>query len=77
MWSSTYEDKINMYLKHFNDNGIIFDYVNENLEYIDLPFACFDKKFYYDIGIDDKFGFFAEEDWKEIYEFLTTEILSK
>jgi hypothetical protein len=30
-------------------------------------------KFYYDIGIDDKFGFDAEIDWKEIYDFLKNE----
>lgn len=71
MWTSSYDEKIQMYLKHFEENGIIFNFVNENKEYGNVSFACFDTKFYYDIGIDDKFGFDAEHDWKEIYTFLT------
>lgn len=67
MWTSCYEDKIQMYLEHFKENGIFFDYVNENPEYENLSFACFDTKFYYDIGIDDKFGFDANIDWEILY----------
>ena len=67
MWTSCYEDKIIMYLEHFKENGIFFDYVNENPEYENLSFACFDTKFYYDIGIDDKFGFDANIDWEILY----------
>lgn len=74
MWTSSYDEKIQIYLKHFEENGIIFNFVNENKEYGNVSFACFDTKFYYDIGIDDKFGFDAEHDWKEIYTFLTKKL---
>ena len=74
MWTSSYDEKIQMYLKHFEENRIIFNFVNENKEYGNVSFACFDTKFYYDIGIDDKFGFDAEHDWKEIYTFLTKKL---
>ena len=74
MWTSSYDEKIQMYLRHFEENGIIFNFVNENKEYGNVSFACFDTKFYYDIGIDDKFGFDAEHDWKEIYTFLTKKL---
>lgn len=74
MWTSSYDEKIQMYLQHFEENGIIFNFVNENKEYGNVSFACFDTKFYYDIGIDDKFGFDAEHDWKEIYTFLTKKL---
>lgn len=74
MWTSSYDEKIQMYLKHFEENRIIFNFVNENKEYGNVSFACFDTKFYYDIGIDDKFGFDAENDWKEIYIFLTKKL---
>ena len=74
MWTSSYDEKIQMYLKHFEENGIIVNFVNENKEYGNVSFACFDTKFYYDIGIDDKFGFDAEHDWKEIYTFLTKKL---
>ena len=74
MWTSSFEDKIQMYLDHFKSEGIIFDYFNENPEFSSesMPFACFDKKFYYDIGIDDKFGFDAEVDWEEIFNFFAS-----
>ena len=70
MWTSSYDEKIQMYLKHFEENGIIFNFVNENKEYGNVSFACFDTKFYYDIGIDDKFGFDARVDWEMIYHYL-------
>ena len=70
MWTSCYKDKIEEYLNHFKENGIIFDFVNENPLYKNLDFACFDTKFYYDIGIDDKFGFDANNDWFKIYKLL-------
>ena len=46
------------------------NYVNENPEMDDDYIRCFIDKFYYDIGIDDKFGFDAEADWKEIYDYI-------
>ena len=34
---------------------------------------CFSTKFFYDFGIDDKFGFDAETDWKVIYDVLSND----
>lgn len=70
MWTSTYPEVIEQYKKVFKTSGIEFDYVNENPEMDDDYIRCFIDKFYYDIGIDDKFGFDAETDWKEIYDYL-------
>lgn len=67
LWTGTYPDKIEEYLQHFLDNGIVFDYINENPECTNSTYACFDNKFYFDIGIDDKFGFEANVDWAELY----------
>ena len=77
LWTSSHEDKIKSYLEHFISNDINFSYVNENPEFdvTVMPYASFKDKFFYDIGIDDKFGFDAETDWKEIYDFLTNKIL--
>ena len=66
-WSSCYQDKLEMYRKHFEDNDIYFDYINENPECNNSNYACFDNKFYFDIGIDDRFGFDAKNDWVELY----------
>jgi hypothetical protein len=29
----------------------------------------FEDKFYFNVGLDDKFGFEAEKDWKLIFEY--------
>ena len=42
--------------------------INEETENNDL--SLFDEKTYFNVGIDDKFGFEAETDWKTIYEYL-------
>jgi hypothetical protein len=67
MWTGTYKDKLKMYLDHFEENNIHFDYINENPECTNSNYACFDNKFYFDIGFDDKFGFDGNVDWTELY----------
>ena len=32
--------------------------------------SCFDEKTYFNVGIDDKFGFDAETDWEILYNYL-------
>jgi len=71
LWSSTYKDKLDMYLVHFATDGIIFDYVNGNPEVSNTPLSDFENKLYYNVGIDDKFGFEPENDWKTIIEILS------
>ena len=34
-----------------------------------LPSDIAPEKLYYNVGIDDKFGFDPENDWAELYEF--------
>ena len=67
LWTSTYPSKIKNYLDKFEEEGIHFDYVNSNNEMANTSFGCFDKKFFYDVGIDDKCGFDAERDWERIW----------
>ena len=65
LWTSSHDDKIKDYLDAFEKNDIHFDYVNENPEVKNDDLSCFDKKLYFNIGIDDKFGFWAENgDWE-------------
>ena len=70
MWTSSHDERTEMYLNHFRKNEICFNYINTNPEIKDEAYACFKTKFYYDIGIDDKFGFEADKDWYEILQFL-------
>lgn len=70
LWTSTHKDKIEEYLSFFNNNDIKFDFVNENLEIKNDELCDFNKKFYFNVGIDDKFGFDAEVDWLEIFDLI-------
>lgn len=70
LWTSTYENVINEYIEYFKTNGIKFDYINRNTETENTSLSCFDEKTYFNVGIDDKFGFEAETDWEIIYNYL-------
>lgn len=72
MWSSSYPDVCEKYREGFKKYDIVFDYINENPEIDNDNIRCFIEKFYYDLGIDDKFGFDAETDWKPLYDYLTS-----
>lgn len=75
IWSSSYIEDICGYLNKFVESGINIDYINENPECKNSSYANFDYKFYFDIGIDDKFGFDALVDWQELYpEILTVNL---
>lgn len=73
LWSSTYEDKLIEYIHKFNTEAIFIDYINSSPEKNSV-LSCFDKKFYFNIGIDDKFGFEPEKDWEIIYNYLNSKI---
>ena len=70
LWTSTYKDKINEYNEYFKANSIRFDFFNRNSETKNTDLSCFDEKTYFNVGIDDKFGFEAETDWEIIYNYL-------
>lgn len=66
LWSSCHRDKLAEYARHFLDDGIRFDYVNENPEVGNTHLQNFEEKLYMNVGLDDKFGFDAETDWEVI-----------
>ena len=74
LWTSTHEDTIKKYLEFFKNNGITFDMVNQNIETENTDLASFDDKLYFNVGLDDKFGFDAETDWEIIYHYLVESI---
>ena len=71
LWSSTYREKLAMYLARFAADGIRFDYVNANPEVTNTALSDFEAKLYYNVGIDDKFGFEPETDWTSVLEVLS------
>ena len=70
LWTSTYKNIIDEYIGYFKANGIRFDYINRNIETKNTSLSCFDEKTYFNVGIDDKFGFEAETDWEIVYDYL-------
>ena len=72
LWSSTHKDKLDLYQAHFAADGIRFDYVNANPEVTSTPLSDFKAKLYYNVGIDDKFGFEPETDWAHVIEALAS-----
>lgn len=77
MFTSTTKDKIQEYTKMFNDNNIFFDYVNCNPEVEATKYASFKDKFYFNVMLEDKAGFEPEEDWADIYDFISEQRLLK
>ena len=75
LWTSSTYTAIFDYLKVFKNNNIKFDYWNKNPEVkrqnTDPETLDLSSKYYFNIGIDDKFGFEPETDWKLIYDYLT------
>ena len=75
LWTSSSEYAIFDYKIVFERNNIKFDYVNCNPEVerqpTDPKTLDLSSKYYFNVGIDDKFGFEPETDWKTIYEYLT------
>ena len=74
LWTSTRPIDTIEYQKVFMNDDIYFDYLNENPEVerqpTDPESLDLNQKFYFNIGIDDKFGFEPETDWKLIYDYL-------
>lgn len=72
LWTSCHNEQLEAYLRHFADNGIVFDYANKNPEVEDTSISNFSDKLYFNVGIDDKFGFDGETDWEKVIEALDT-----
>lgn len=68
LWTSSWDDTANTtYRSHFQKEGIFFEWLNENPECTNTDLACFNKKFYFSVGIDDRFGFDAKFGWLPLY----------
>ena len=64
MYTSSHPDEIWKYKQFFEINKIHFDYENENPEVTTTEgYGCYDKKFYFNVLIEDKAGFDADQDW--------------
>ena len=69
LWSCSYPHEIAEYVKHFHNEGVVFDQVNCNAEVMNTRHGFFLQKPYANIMLDDKAGFHYS-DWEHINEFL-------
>ena len=67
LYTSTHDNEVKRILHFLESNGINFKYVNENPECPSTALCNFERKFYFDVLIDDKAGFDPEKDWNELY----------
>ena len=70
LFTCSHPHEIKQYLEYFEGHGIHFKYCNENPETPNTSFGCFDRKFYFNILIEDKASFCPEKHWLEISEAL-------
>lgn len=74
LWSSCYFKDFSNICNLFRKEHIDVYYLNENPEIKNTKTGNFNEKFYFSVGIDDKFGFDFDTDWKLIYEYLRNKI---
>lgn len=70
LWTCSHENEIKEYVDFFGKFGISFFDINENKRVENSAYGCYDKKPYYNVLLDDKTGFDANEDWSPILEYL-------
>ena len=74
LWTSSTNQAALDYGVVFNRNKIYFDYLNCNPEVerqpTDPETLDLSSKYYFNVGIDDKFGFEPESDWHKLFEYL-------
>ena len=74
LWTSSTNQAALDYGVVFNRNKIYFDYLNCNPEVerqsTDPETLDLSSKYYFNVGIDDKFGFEPESDWCKLFEYL-------
>jgi len=70
LWTGSHKETIDTIITKLKVQGICFDYINENPEVGDTNFYCSSVKLYFNVGIDDRFGFDVERDWNAIKQYL-------
>lgn len=74
LWSSSHDKQMLDYYYELKKYDIQINWLNENPEEKTNELSKFDDKFYFNVGLDDKFGFEAEKDWKLIFEYFQNKI---
>jgi hypothetical protein len=66
LFTSSQDDYIENILKWLENKDIFFDYVNENPEVKSKGTLDVERKFYFDVLLEDKAGFDIDRDWTRV-----------
>lgn len=74
MSTSSFPDEIEVYKETFEKDNIHFKYINENPEISNAKgsFGYYEKKYYFNVLMEDKSGFNPYRDWKFLYDYFST-----
>jgi hypothetical protein len=75
LYTCSYPEEIIEYVKFFEARGIHFHYVNNNPEVGAGAYGYYEDKFYFNVLFEDKAGFDAMTDWKDILDLLHQRII--
>lgn len=69
LWSGSIPEQNLQYQEYLKTLGVEVRYINCNPECANTPYGDYTKKFYMNVGLDDKCGFKAEKDWHPIKRY--------
>ena len=70
LYTCSHDYQIRHYVNLLREYSIEFDYINDNPEIGEGDYGDYTHKPYFDVYLDDKAGFDAETEWREIWKFL-------
>lgn len=72
IWTSSYPNEIEVYVKQFENDGIKFKHINSNpgISSNMGNFGYYETKFYFNVLFEDKAGFDPTKEWEPIYKYL-------
>lgn len=69
VYTCSYPQEIQKYIKFFNENDIEFEYINKNPEVKNTTYGYYEDKPYYNVLFEDRAGFDNNEDWALIADY--------
>lgn len=73
LFTCSHPHEIVTYIDFFRQDGIVFDYVNENPETLSGAYGNYSQKFYFNILFEDKAGFDPFTEWEMVYSFMNAQ----
>ena len=69
MFTCSYPQEIQKYVKLFKELNIEFDFINKNPEPNNTSYGYYEDKPYFNVLFEDKAGFDPETDWELVAKY--------